>query len=139
VVSGYNCGVTLDTFLIPKTTITAKGEGSPIEVAASRIFLLTLEITEIVEQESIDVGVSGSTDGQTWSASPLISFAQKFYRGESNLLLNLQEQPEIRMVRARWNVNRWGRGSEQPMFQISLRIREVPDHMLESIKASTAS
>jgi hypothetical protein len=43
----------IDTFLVPRdTTVTAKGDGSAVDVspAANRVFLLTLQITKIVEQ-----------------------------------------------------------------------------------------
>ena len=48
----------IDTFLVPeKTVVSAKGDGAPVDVsgAASRVFLLTLSISNIVEQEALDV------------------------------------------------------------------------------------
>lgn len=66
-----------DTFLVPeKTVVTASGDGETIDLgsAQSRIFLLLLKITNAVEQESIELSVFGSTDGQTWEAKPLATF-----------------------------------------------------------------
>lgn len=125
----------IDTFLVPaKTTITAKGDGVPVALdeATNRIFLVTLNITSIVEQEAIELSVVGSADGQAWPAKPLLTFPQKFYRGESPMLLDLNGQPEVRYLRAHWEVNRWGRGSEQPTFEITVALREVPKEMLAS-------
>src|SRR4051794_25559993 len=75
----------INSFLVPpKTEITAKGDGAALDVgaAANRVFLLTLNITRIVEQESLDVSIWGSADGAAWGDKPLITFPQKFYVSE---------------------------------------------------------
>lgn len=129
----YNAGVMLDTALIPdKTIITAKGDSDAVDIsgARNRVFLLTLNITEIVEQESIEVSVLGSVDGQTWAGKPVLTFPQKFYREQAPLLLDLSGQPEVKFLRAHWEVNRWGRGTETVRFEVGLRVREVPVEML---------
>jgi hypothetical protein len=123
----------LETALIPeKTIISIKGDSAPADLsgAASRVFLLTLDITSVVEQESIEVSIWGSADAQTWSAKPLMAFPQKFYCGQTPLLLDLTSQPDVQLVRAHWEVNRWGRGTEAVMFEAGLTIREVPAALL---------
>jgi len=123
----------MDTFLVPeKTVVNAKGDGPAIDVsgAKGRIFLLTLAITNIIEQESIDVSIFGSGDGTTWDAKPVVAFPQKFYREEIPLLLNLTKRPEVKFIRAHWEVGRWGRGSETPMFEFHVTLREVPQEIL---------
>ena len=95
-----------------------------------RIFLLTLAITNIIEQESLDVSIFGSADGATWDAKPVAAFPQKFYREEVPLLLNLTARPEIKFIRAHWEVARWGRGTETPMFEFNVTLREVPQEIL---------
>lgn len=123
----------VDTFIVAeKTVVNAKGEGPALDIAtaASRVFLLTLNITNIVEQESLDVGVYGSPDGVVWSARPLVAFPQKFYRGGHPLLLDLAANSD-KFLRAHWEVQRWGRGSETPMFEFSLAIKEVPPDILK--------
>jgi hypothetical protein len=127
----------LQTALIPeKTTITAKGDGSSVDIseAANRVFLLTLNITEVVEQESIEVTIFTSADGQTWSAKPILSFPQKFYREQTPVLLDLTGNPDVRFIRAHWEVNRWGRGADAVMFEAGLNIREVPAEILAAQK-----
>lgn len=123
----------LEAFLVPeKTVITAKGDGTALNVSRSdgRIFLLTLEITNIIEQESLDVSIYGSADGASWDAKPIKAFPQTFYREEVPLLLNLTTRPNVHFVRAHWEVNRWGRGSETPMFEFCVKLREVPQEIL---------
>jgi hypothetical protein len=128
----------IDTFLVPeKTVVNAKGDGPAVDVsgAANRVFLLTLNITNIVEQESLDVSIYGSADGSTWSPKPLSNFPQKFYRAQHPLLLDLDGYPEIKFVRAHWEVNRWGRGTEIPMFEFHVTMKEVPTDILKEATA----
>ncbi len=123
----------MDLYLVPeKTKVTAKGDSTPVDVLglSSRVVLLTLTITDVIEQESLVVSIYGSADGVTWSEKPLIAFPQKFYRGEHPLLLDLSDKPDVKMLRAHWEVARWGRGVETPMFEFELRVREVPANML---------
>lgn len=123
----------MEAFLVPeKTTINAKGDGPALDVsrAEGRIFLLTLAITDIIEQESLDVSIYGSADGATWDAKPIVAFPQKFYREEVPLLLNLTARPDIKFIRAHWEAARWGRGSEIPMFEFHVTLREVPREIL---------
>ena len=61
---------------------------------------------------------------------PIAVFAQKFYRGENPLLVDLAGLPEVKSIRAHWDVNRWGRGTETPMFEFCVTIREVPQEIL---------
>ena len=128
----------IDTFLVPdKTVATAKGDGPNVDVstAANRVFLLTLNITNIIEQESLDVSIYGSADGATWPPKPITNFPQKFYRAQHPLLLDLNDHKDVKFLRAHWEVGRWGRGSETPMFEFSVTIKEVPPDVLKEATA----
>lgn len=128
----------IDTELVPaKTVVSAKGDGASVDVsgASNRVFLLMLTITDIIEQESLDVMVYGSADGATWSLKSINSFPQKFYRGQHPLMLDLTEHAGVKFVRAHWEVNRWGRGTETPMFEFGVTIKEVPADVLREAKA----
>jgi hypothetical protein len=128
----------IDTFLVPeRTLVNAKGDGPAQDVssATSRVFLLTLDITNIIEQESLDVSINGSPDGAAWEAKPLTTFPQKFYRGQHPLLLDLNARADIKFVRAHWEVNRWGRGTQTPMFEFHLTMKEVPPQILKEATA----
>jgi hypothetical protein len=128
----------IDTFLVPeKTLVSAKGDSPSVDLsgAASRVFLLTLEISRIIEQESLDVSILGSADGTTWGTKPAAAFPQKFYCGEYPLLLDLTAHPDAKIVRAHWDVARWGRGVETPMFEFSLRLKEIPSEILREARA----
>ncbi len=123
----------MEAFLVAeRTVVNAKGDGPAIDVSrtAGRIFLLTLAITDIIEQESLDVGIFGSANGAAWDLKPIVAFPQKFYREEIPLLLNLTPRPEVKFIRAHWEVARWGRGSEIPMFEFNVTLREVPQEIL---------
>lgn len=123
----------VDAFLVPsKTVVAAKGDGAAVDIssAQTRVFLLTLDITNVIEQESLDVSMFASNDGTTWGAKALGAFPQKFYRGQHPLLLDLTQQPEIKFLRAHWEVNRWGRGPETPKFTVGATLKEVPAELL---------
>jgi hypothetical protein len=127
----------IDTFLVEKSVVSAKGDGPAVDIsgAASRVFLLSLDITKIIEQEALEVSIHGSADGTAWSPKPILSFPQKFYCEQSPLLLDLTPHPEVKFVRAHWEVARWGRGTETPMFEFSLRLKEVPAEILREATA----
>lgn len=131
----------IETSLVPeKTVVTAKGDGAAVDVsgAGNRTYLLTLDITKIIEQESLDVSVHGSADGTTWDAKPLVSFPQTFYSEQVPLLINFSEHAAVKFVRAHWEVARWGRGTETPMFEFGVSMKEVPASVLQEVGAGSA-
>jgi hypothetical protein len=127
-----------DALLIPeKTVVRDKGDGPSVDVstAAGKVLLLTLNITDIIEQQSLDVSVWGSADGSAWGEKPLLSFPQKFYRGEHPLLLDLSKHPDVKFLRAQWRVERWGHHAEGPRFELQLSAKEVPQPVLAEVRA----
>ena len=127
-----------ETTLVPaNTVVSAKGDGAAVDVssASNRVFLVTLSITRIIEQESLDVSIFGSADGATWEPKSLAAFPQKFYAEEAPLLLDLTARPDVKFVRAHWEVARWGRGTEIPMFEFGVTMKEVPADILREATA----
>jgi hypothetical protein len=108
----------LPDFVLQETTIRENGSGSPLALGElpSPIVLLTLGITRIIEQESLDLSIWGSADGNEWGSKPLIAFPQKFYCGTYQILLDLSPHPDVKYLRAQWLVQRWGRGEPKPLF-----------------------
>lgn len=127
----------IDAFLLPEASvITCNGDSSPVEIAAAehRVFLVTLAIRSVVEQESIELGIFASADGTTWETKPLAVLQQKFYPGEYPLLVDLSERADVRFLRAHWDVGRWGRGTKTPRFEMSVRLRDVPPSLLSDAR-----
>jgi hypothetical protein len=132
----------IDVCLVPENTpVTAKGDSEPLDVnsASNSVFLATLTITRIVEQESIEVTFLTSADGTTWEAKPVAALPQKFYVGEYPLLVDLSQTTNAKLLRAHWEVNRWGRGPATPSFEIGLRVREIPADLLQEARAEAAT
>ena len=128
----------IDTSLVAaQTVVSAKGDGTAVDVsaAANRVFIVTLAITKIIEQESLDVSIYGSPDGTTWDAKSIAAFPQKFYDGDSPLLLDLTAHADVKFVRAHWECARWGRGTETPMFEFGVTLKEVPANILKEATA----
>ncbi len=113
-------------FLLPETVVRSNGTSLGIEIERDwRSAQLTLGITAIVEQESLDLVLEGSTDGETWLATALAWFPQKFYVGTTALVFELPSEPEVRFLRVRWTVNRWGRGSLEPHFGLYVVLEPI--------------
>ena len=116
----------LPQFVLPETTVREAGTGPSIDLGGEQggTLILTLGITRIIEQESLDFSIYGSSDGSDWSAKPIASFPQKFYCGTYQILLDLSERPDVKYLRAKWQVNRWGKGDPKPLFTIYLFVQE---------------
>ncbi len=112
----------LPEFLVAETTVREAGTGPAMalgEVPGGTL-VLTLGITRIIEQESIDLSIWGSSDGAEWGTKPIASFPQKFYCGTYQIILDLTDHSELKFLRAKWAVNRWGKGDSKPVFTIYL-------------------
>jgi len=122
----------LPTFLIPEAVIRENGAGPDVSLgpAQGKMLLLTLAITRIIEQESLEVTIWGSPDSSDWGTKPLLGLPQKFYCGVYRFLLDLSQSPEIRYLRAQWKVNRWGRGDPQPLFGLWMTVEEAEPQSL---------
>lgn len=121
-------GMAMQFDLIPfgmRVTATGHGSAQDVSGSATRTFLCTLEIMEQLEQESLDVSIWGSADGNEWGTKPLLKIPQSFYRGHVRQVLDLTVRPEVKFIRAKWELARWGRVAPTPMFVIGLRIEEV--------------
>ena len=123
-------------FLLPETTVREAGAGPEISLGNQQgeTLILTLGITRIVEQESLDLSVWGSADGSDWGARPLLSFPQKFYCGTYQMAIDLSQHPDVKYLQARWQVNRWGKGDSKPLFGIYLFI-QVADRRMAALSA----
>jgi len=118
----------LPSFLLPEAVIREDGEGPVIGLGSSsgKPLLLTLGITRIIEQESLDISIWGSPDQTNWSAKPIGSFSQKFYCGTYQLIIDLTGYPNVQYLKAKCKVSRWGRGEPKPLFGAYLFAQEAP-------------
>ena len=129
-----------ESVLVPAGTVaTTKGDGQAVDVsgATSRVFLATLSITRIIEQESLDVSIYASPDGNTWESKSIAAFRQEFYTGETPVLVDLTAHPGVKFVRAHWEMARWGRGTETPMFEFGVTLRPIPAEVLREVTGQT--
>jgi hypothetical protein len=122
----------LPGFLLPETTIRQAGTGEAVDVSefAGGVLLLTLGITRIIEQQSLDVSILGSADGKEWGAKPLIAFPQKFYCGTYQILLDLEPHQNVRYLKVKWQAARWGKGDPKPLFGAYLFAQTVKHQVL---------
>src|SRR5581483_12391165 len=104
--------------LLPESIARADGAGPEMDLGRNRgkLLVLTLGITRILEQESLEVSIWGSPDGEKWGSRPLAKFPPKFYCGIYSILLNLSGTGEVRFLRVQWRMSRWSKGGSHPMF-----------------------
>jgi hypothetical protein len=122
----------LPGFLLPEVTIREAGTGQPLDLgdSAGAVLLLTLGITRIIEQQSLDLSVWGSPDGTEWGAKPLVAFPQKFYCGTYQILLDVTQHREVKFLRVKWQAARWGKGDPKPLFGAYVFVQEVKSQVL---------
>jgi hypothetical protein len=115
------------SFLVPETVVREDGAGPAIDVSAAqgKTLEITLGITRIREQESLDVSIWGSPDGSDWGVKPLASFPQKFYCGAYSISLDLTAHPNARFLHAQWKMSRWGRGESTPLFGFCVLVEQA--------------
>ena len=119
----------LELSLIPaNSTLESNSVGEPIEISGSesRTFFCVLTVTDQIEQESLDVSIWGSPDGQNFGKLPLLKFPQQFYVGATKMILDVSLRLDVKYLRARWDLNRWGRVSPTPRFVAGLQLEEIP-------------
>jgi hypothetical protein len=124
---GHFMAMELD--LIPQGTLLQEnGNGAAVDIrsSATRTFYCVMQIGDQIEQESADVAIWGSPDGENWGAHPLLKLPQQFYRGETRAVLELTLVPQVNFIRAGWELNRWGRVAPLPMFVLGVHLSEIP-------------
>ena len=121
----------LPQFLLPETTVREAGTGPETFLGDQQggTLVLTLGITRIIEQESIDISIWGSADGKDWGTKPVATFPQKFYCGTYQILIDLSDHPDTKFLRVKWGVNRWGKGDPKPLFGIYLFVKDMSRQM----------
>ena len=113
-------------YLVPRgTSVETAGSGPGFDLGslAGKRILVVLRISAILEQEALDVAVWGSADGNEWGSKPLFEYPQQFYTGVTPAAVDLTQRPEVRFLKARWHVNRWGRGYPRPRFEFAVELQ----------------
>jgi hypothetical protein len=116
----------LRNVLLPESIARADGTGPEFDLGSKRgkLLVLTLGITRILEQESLEIFVFGSPDGEQWDAKPLAKFPPKFYCGLYSILLNLGSRSDLKYLRVQWKMSRWSKREKMPMFGFYLFVEE---------------
>lgn len=120
----------LPDFLVTESLHREDGASVELELggAAGKLVQITLGISRIIEQESLDVSLHGSADKAAWVH--LSSFPQKFYCGTYVILLDLSQHQEVAFLRAQWKMARWGRGEPKPLFGFYIFVQEAQGQAL---------
>ena len=111
--------------LVPE--LTTHEDGTSDEVAlegkSGRPLLLTLGITRIMEQGSLDVSIWGSGDKERWRQ--IAAYPQKYYCGTYLLLVDLSRHSHIRYLRVQWRMGGWGETETKPITDFYLAAEEL--------------
>ena len=104
----------LPSFLLPDTLARENGQGVALDFSPGGPLRITLEITRILEKESLSVWVMGSRDGHIWEH--LAAFPPKSYCGTYSLLLDFSRHRGVRALRVDWSMTRWTGANRAPVF-----------------------
>src|SRR5271170_5366846 len=122
--AGFLEGVMPEIF-VPE--IVAREDGASDEIALGKTsgkpLLLTLGITRILEQESLDVSIWGSADKEQWRQ--IAAYPQKFYCGTYLLLVDLARETHVRYLRVQWRMGRWGETEPKPVAGFYVAAEEL--------------
>jgi hypothetical protein len=112
--------------LLPETTVREAGTGPAVSLpeAPGAPLVFTLDVTRVIERESLDVSVWGSPDGADWGAKPVVQFTRKFCCGSQRMVVDRLDQPGVKYLRAAWQVDRWVQGTQKPLFTVNIRVSE---------------
>lgn len=118
--------ITRPKFLLPESVRKGDGVGPVValEDYCSKLLVVTLGITDVVERTGLTVSVWGSPDQAQWGAKPLVTFRQRQYCGVYSVLLNMAMHTDVQYLRVQWNMNRWGRGERIPLFGFGVFMEE---------------
>ena len=110
---------------VPETI--AREDGASNEIAlgkwTGKPILLTLGITRILEQDSLDVSIWSSADNQQWRQ--IAAYPQKFYCGTYLLMVDLARETSARFLRVQWRMGRWGETDPKPVVGFYVSAEEL--------------
>ncbi len=112
--------------LLAEAVRTGDGIGPVLDLGeyCSKLLVVTLGITDVVERTGLTVSIWGSPDQTEWGSKPLLTFRQRQYCGVYSVLLNMAMHPDVRYLRVQWNMNLWGRGERTPLFGFEVFLEE---------------
>ena len=112
--------------LVPSCTERTDGAGPIVDLGSDRgeLFVITLGVNHVLENEWLTVSIWGSEDGAEWGSRPLAAFPNKCYCGIYSTFLDLANYSGIRFLQVRWSMVRWGKGDRGPMFGFYVSAQE---------------
>ena len=104
--------------LLSPSLESGDGTGPAIDLGFdhANLFVISMGINHVIEHARLAISIWGSADGNDWGDKPLASFPPKGYCGLYSMFLNLAAYPNVRYLRATWNMVRWGRRIGSPLF-----------------------
>lgn len=119
-------------YLFPEEVITGGGSGPEIDLGESKgtQLQLSLSITRMVERQTLDISIWGSSDGSDWGLRPLLVLARRYYCGTYHQFLDLSESPKIRYLRIDYQLHNWAHSASRPMASFCLTAEAVHENAL---------
>ncbi|MDP8991392.1 MAG: hypothetical protein M3N41_15085 [Acidobacteriota bacterium] len=111
--------------LLPERVVREDGQGAEVRLEGTqgKRLLLTLNVTRILERETLEVSIHGSGDRTDWR--PLASFPNKSYCGTYSLQMDLTHEPAVRHLRVHWKMSRWNQQNPRPVFGFHVSAEEL--------------
>ena len=119
-------------FLFPEMTAHTSGFGPAVDLgdAAGQLIVLTLDITCIQEQQTLDAVIWGSTNGTDWGPRPIFSLPHRYYCGTYHHHIDLSNYKELRFLRLEYRLRGWLPQSHKPVAIFSAHAELCPEEAL---------
>lgn len=91
---------------------------------------LTLSITRMMEEQTLEVLIWGSADGSHWLDRPIVTLPHRHYCGEYSYTVDLSRHPQVAYLRAEWRLRSWGHTTAYRLISFSLDAAECAEMVM---------
>jgi hypothetical protein len=118
--------------LVPEELFRGNGYSPsvPLSDLQGKPIQLTLSITRMMEEQTLEILIWGSTDGEQWMDRPLVTLPHRHYCGDYHYTMDLTRHPQVTHMRAEWRLRSWGHTTAYRLISFSLEASEAVEAVM---------
>ncbi|MBV6430299.1 MAG: hypothetical protein IANPNBLG_00408 [Bryobacteraceae bacterium] len=103
--------------LFPEEMVTESGFGPVVELkeSAGAPLRLTISINRMMEQQTLDLSIWVSPDGEDWGSEPILQLPHRYYCGTYHHVLDLSGRSGVRFLRIEYRLRGWCMEAPPPL------------------------